>query len=148
MASGGNRTPVMPSWLFLWWAMAHVAPKSQCHLQKELWRISKTRRRSWTQYRSVAMRAAYLAQNRPDLQVATRSLAQRLQQPTTSPMLMLKRVARYLRYRPRMAQFFPHQSKLSPCLMWSDADHTGCVKTRKSVSGGVLMSGACCIKSY
>ena len=27
-----------------------------------------------TQYRSVAMRAAYLAQDRPDLQVATRSL--------------------------------------------------------------------------
>ena len=34
-----------------------------------------------TQYRSVAMRAAYLAQDRPDLQVATRSLAQGLQRP-------------------------------------------------------------------
>ena len=63
-----------------------------------------------TQYRSVAMRAAYLAQGRPDLQVATRSLAQGLQKPTTSHMLMLKRVARYPRYRPRMAQFFPHQT--------------------------------------
>ena len=58
-----------------------------------------------TQYRSAAMRAAYLAQDRPDLQLATRSLAQGLQKPTTSHMLMLKRVARYLRYRPRMAQF-------------------------------------------
>ena len=101
-----------------------------------------------TQYRSVAMRAAYLAQDRPDLQVATRSLAQGLQRPTTSHMLMLKRVARYLRYRPRMAQFFPHQNKLSPFVMWSDADHAGCVKTRKSVSGGVLMAGGCCIKTY
>ena len=101
-----------------------------------------------TQYRSVAMRAAYLAQVRPDLQVATRSLAQGLQRPTTSHMLMLKRVARYLRYRPRMAQFFLHQSKLSPFVMWSDADHAGCVKTRKSASGGVLMAGGCCIKSY
>ena len=60
-------------------------------------------------YRSVAMRAAYLAQDRPDLQVATRSLAQGLQQPTVRHQLMLKRLARYLRYRPRMAQFFPHQ---------------------------------------
>ena len=101
-----------------------------------------------TQYRFVAMRAAYLAQDRPDLQVATRSLAQGLQKPTTSHMLMLKKVARYLRYRPRMAQFFPHQSKLSPFVMWSDTDHAGCVKTRKSVSGGVLMAGGCCIKSY
>ena len=56
-----------------------------------------------TQYRSVAMRAAYLAQDRADVQVATRSLAQGLQKPTTSHMLMLQRVARYLRYRPRMA---------------------------------------------
>ena len=32
-------------------------------------------------YRSVAMNAAYLAQDRPDLQVASRSLAQGLQQP-------------------------------------------------------------------
>ena len=75
-----------------------------------------------TQYGSVAMRAAYLAQDRPDLQVATRSLAQGLQRSTTSHMLTLKRVARYLRYRPRMAQFFRHQSKLSPFVMWSDAD--------------------------
>ena len=56
-------------------------------------------------YKSVAMRAAYLAQDRPDLQVATRSLAQGLQQPTVRHQLMLKRLARYLRYRPRMAQF-------------------------------------------
>ena len=94
------------------------------------------------------MRAAYLAQDRPDLQVATRSLAQGLQRPTSSHMLMPKRVARYLRYRPRMAQFFPHQKKARPFVMWSDADHAGCVKTRKSVSGGVLMAGGCCIKSY
>ncbi len=56
-------------------------------------------------YRSVAMRAAYLAQDRPDLQVATRALAQGLQQPTVRHQLRLKRLARYLRYRPRIAKF-------------------------------------------
>ena len=153
MEFGGNQTPVMQSLLLLCWAMALVAPKSPRHSQKERWKTLKDTAEllsdeEATQYRSVAMRAAYLAQDRPDLQVATRSLAQGLQKPTTSHMLMLKRVARYLRYRPRMAQFFPHQSKLSPFVMWSDADHAGCVKTRKSVSGGVLMAGGCCIKSY
>lgn len=101
-----------------------------------------------TEYRSTAMRAAYLAQDRPDLQVATRSLAQGLQNPTERHMGMLKRVARYLRYRPRMAQFFPHQTKMDPFAMWSDADHASCIRTRKSVSGGVLMLGNCCIKTY
>ena len=99
-------------------------------------------------YRSVAMRAAYLAQDRPDLQVATRSLAQGLQQPTLRHQLMLKRLARYLRYRPRMAQFFPRQTYINPFVMWTDSDHAGCIKTRKSVSGGVLMAGGCCIKTY
>ena len=99
-------------------------------------------------YRSVAMRAAYLAQDRPDLQVATRSLAQGLQQPTVRQKLMLKRLARYLRYRPRMAQFFPHQTYFNyPFVMWTDSDHAGCIKTRKSASGGVLVAGGCCIKT-
>ena len=62
-----------------------------------------------TTYRSTAMRAAYLAQDRPDLQTATRSLAQGLQNPTSRRWNMLKRLARYVRYRPRVAQLFPHQ---------------------------------------
>ena len=99
-------------------------------------------------YRSVAMRAAYLAQDHQDLQVVTRSLAQGLQQPTVRHQLMLKQLARYLRYRPRMAQFFPHQIYINPFVMWTDSDHAGCIKTRKSVSGGVLMAGGCCIKTY
>ena len=48
-----------------------------------------------TPHRSVAMRAAYLSQDLPDLLAATRSLAQGLQRPTTSHLLMLKRFARY-----------------------------------------------------
>ena len=99
-------------------------------------------------YGSVAMRAAYLGQDRPDLQVATRSLAQGLQLPTVGHQLMLKRLARYLRYRPRMAQFFPHQTYINPFVMWTDSDHAGCIKTRKSASGGVLMAGGCCVKTY
>ena len=61
---------------------------------------------------------AYLAQH-PDSQIATRSLAQEGQKPTISHMLMLQGVARYLSYRPRMAQFFLHQSKINPFVMWS-----------------------------
>ena len=63
-----------------------------------------------TMYRTIAMRAAYLAQDRPDLQTATRSLAQGLQNPASRRWNMLKRLARYVRYRPRVAQLFPNQS--------------------------------------
>ena len=98
-----------------------------------------------TMYRSIAVRAAYLAQDRPDLQTATRSLAQGLQSPTSRHWNMLKRLARYVRYRPRVAQLFPNQSACNPFNMWSDADHAGCIRTRKSVSGGVLIANKCCL---
>ena len=68
--------------------------------------------------RSVAMRAAYLAQDRLDLQVATQSLAQGLQQPTVRHQLPLHRLAGYLRYRPRMAQLFRRQTHFNPFVMW------------------------------
>ena len=38
----------------------------------------------------------------------------------------------------------PHQA----FVMWTDSDHAGCIKTRKSVSGGVLMAGGCCTQTY
>ena len=71
------------------------------------------------------MHAGYLAQHRPDLQVATRALAQGLQNPTVMHMQPLKRVARYLQYRPRLVQFFPHCSELGKLSIWPDADQAG-----------------------
>ena len=47
-----------------------------------------------------------------------------------------------------ISQFFPHQTYINLFVMWTDSDHAGCIKTRKSVSGGVLMAGGCCIKTY
>ena len=48
-----------------------------------------------------------------------------------------------------MAQFFfPHQTYFNPFVMWIDSDYAGCIKMRKSVSGGVLMAGGYCINTY
>ena len=35
-----------------------------------------------------------------------------------------------------------------PLIMYSDSDWAGCLKTRKSTSGGALMLGGHCIKSW
>ena len=58
-------------------------------------------------HRSVAMRAAYLSMDRPDLQYACRELAKSMAQPTQRHMTALKRLARYLRLKPRLVQHFP-----------------------------------------
>ena len=92
-------------------------------------------------YRSVAMRGAYLSQDRPDLQRAGRELAKGLQRPTTRHQTQLKRLARYLRNSPRIAQRFKYQKNFSKLTGWSDTDHAGCIRTRKSTTGGTIQAG-------
>ena len=46
-----------------------------------------------------------------------------------------------------LTQLFPNQSTCNPFNMWSDADHAGCIRTRK-MSGGVLMANKCCLTTY
>ena len=101
-----------------------------------------------TAYRSATMRAAYLSQDRPDLQQAVRELAKGMSAPQQRHWQALKRLARYLRYRPRVVQHFSDQEMVTELEAWADADHAGCVRTRKSVSGGVVMRGLSCIRTY
>ena len=92
-------------------------------------------------YRSVSMRLAYLAQDRPDLQVLAKELAKGLKNPTTAHWTMLKRGARYLRSRPRLIHLFPYQHSISQLVVWTDADHAGCLRTRKSTTGYCIRLG-------
>lgn len=48
-------------------------------------------------YRSSVMRAAYLAQDRPDLGHAVKNLARKMVSPTEASMSDLKRLVRYVR---------------------------------------------------
>ena len=99
-------------------------------------------------FKSLAMRANYLGQDRPDLQFACRELAKGMSQPQSHHWTALKRLARYLEYKPRLVQEFKNQDKIFEVSAWCDADHAGCLRTRKSTSGGVLMLGENCVKTY
>ena len=77
-------------------------------------------------YRSVSMRLAYLAQDRPDLQVLAKELAKGLKNPTKAHWMMLKRGARYLKNKPRLIHLFPFQQTAHRLEVWCDADHAGC----------------------
>eukprot|EP00971_Amphidinium_carterae_P169417 3356594-Amphidinium_carterae.1 len=64
-----------------------------------------------------------------------------MQTPTTAHWTALKRLARYLNRYPRLVQNFPYQEHAKEIVCWSDADHAGCIRTRKSTSGGVFQLG-------
>ena len=57
-----------------------------------------------TTYRSFTRRGAYLAQDRYDIQHATKALATDMKSPTHEVLVRLKRLARYLKATPRVVQ--------------------------------------------
>ena len=101
-----------------------------------------------TMFRSLAMRASYASQDRPDLQQACRELAKGMSEPHERHMKALKRPVRLLNRKPRLVQCFRNQDTFRDIVGWSDADHAGCVRTRKSTSGGVIQLGNGTLKTY
>ena len=98
-------------------------------------------------YRSASMRLVYLSQDRPDLLVLGKELAKGLKRPTQTHLQMLKRGVRYLRSHPRMIHLFPNQKQFTSLELWVDADHAGCIRSRKSTTGTVLHLGRCTIRT-
>ena len=77
-------------------------------------------------YRSNTMRAAYLSQDRPDVLTPVRVLAKGMSAPTERHVTALKRLARFLRSRPRLAQLFKWQDKVTSSVdTWKDSNHDG-----------------------
>ena len=56
-------------------------------------------------------------------------------------MLMLKTCARYLKFAPVLVQVFRYQQKFDTCDVYTDSDYAGCLRTRKSTTGVVIMYG-------
>ena len=98
-------------------------------------------------FRSVVMRAAYLAQDRADIAEAVKTLARRMQGPTESDFTRLKRLGRFLKGKPRVVTVFRPQQAFNKLRCYVDSDHAGCLMTRRSTTGLVLMAGRHCIKA-
>ena len=61
--------------------------------------------------------------------------------PTKGDVLRLKRALRYLVGAPRVVNKFIWQKPQKHLRTFSDSDWAGCVKTRRSTSGGAVMFG-------
>jgi len=103
---------------------------------------------SATQYRAVVARANYLSQDRSDIRQAVKELSRSMSCPCERDWTRLKRLGRYLTQHPRLVQNFRRQSATKFLDVWVDTDFAGCLKTRKSTSGGVITIGDHVIKSW
>ena len=85
-------------------------------------------------YRSICMRLAYLALDRPDLQFSAKEAARCMQSPTTGGWEALKRIGRYLIGCPRVVTRYPRQPPPKKLVICTDSDFASCLKARKSTS--------------
>ena len=102
-----------------------------------------------TRYRAAAARANYLSADRPDIQFTAKEACRFMAKPTKSGWTALKRLARYLIGCPRLVYMYPWQTmNTAEIQVYTDTDWAGCLKTRKSTSGGCMLLGSHLLKSW
>ena len=99
-------------------------------------------------YRASAARCNFLGLDRPDIQYAAKEISRSMSSPCRKDVKKLHRMARYLKAHPRLVLNFPHQAKPDRIDVYSDTNWAGCLKTRKSTQGGVVMLGQHCLKTW
>ncbi len=100
-----------------------------------------------TAFRGVAARGNYLAADRPELQFSCKEICRWMAKPTEHGVTALKRLGRFLEGHRRLIFKYPFQ-EAAKIDTYSDTDWAGCLRTRKSTSGGGLMIGGHLIKSW
>ena len=92
-----------------------------------------------TEFRGLAARAKYLSLDRVDIQYATKEICRDMAAPKASSMSKMKRLAQYVLGSPRRTIMLqPCYEEFPEMLVYSDSNWAGCLRTRKSTSGGVL----------
>ena len=104
-----------------------------------------------TEFRAVAATANYLAQDRMDIQFAAKEVCRDMAKPTTRSWSKLKRLARYLMEYPRLVLTFTKRRReewREVVDVFGDSDWAGCLRTRRSTTGGVATLSGTAIKSW
>ncbi|GJZ06432.1 retrovirus-related pol polyprotein from transposon TNT 1-94 [Tanacetum coccineum] len=93
-----------------------------------------------TQYRSMIGSLMYLTANRPDLVFVVCMCARYQSKPTKKHLEAVKRVFRYLQGTLNMGLWYPKDTAMA-LTAYADADHAGCLDTRRSTSGSAQFLG-------
>ena len=101
-----------------------------------------------SKYRAISARINFLALDRSDLQYASKCASQGMSSPTKRSWETVKRIGRYLKGVPRIVQEFPWESHVLELTGFADSDWAGDRQTLKSTSGGAIMWGKHCLKTW
>ena len=101
-----------------------------------------------TRFRAIVARINYMAADMPDVQFACKEVCRDMSNPTSQSWAKLKKLGRYLVGRPRVVWRFPWKNGVGPLRVYTDSDWAGDTKTRKSTSGGLILLGEHCLKTW
>ncbi len=96
----------------------------------------------------VTARGSYVGQDRMDTQYPAKEISRFTSKPEGQDWRAAKRLARYLTDHRRVVLEYTYQELPKKGVMWSDTEFAGCGITRRSTSGGVVMFGSHCLKTY
>jgi hypothetical protein len=104
-----------------------------------------------TEFRAIAATANYLAQDRIDIQFGAKEICRDMAVPTKRSQAKLKRLARYLKEYPRFVLKFlkrRREGRQDVIDVYGDSDWAGCLRTRRSTTGGIAAVSGTCVKSW
>nr|GEU28805.1 hypothetical protein [Tanacetum cinerariifolium] len=93
-----------------------------------------------TKYRSMVGALMYLIASRPDIVHATCYCARYQEKPTEKHLTAVKRIFRYLKDTIHMRLWYPKDTGFE-LTSFLNSNHTGCLDSRKSTSGGIQFLG-------
>ena len=96
-------------------------------------------------FRRGAAKLNYVSQDRADLSYASKEVSRHMARPMVGDEAKLLRVIHYLRRYPRWVSTYAWQEPPGGLTIYTDSDWGGCVRTRRSTSGGAAMHGSHCV---
>ena len=101
-----------------------------------------------TEFRGAAARLNFLSQDSPELMYPAKEISQEMANPVKGGWKRLKKVSRFLWGRESVIWEFPWQDEVTELHAYADSDWGGRRGSRKSTSGGLVMLGKHCIKTW
>ena len=89
-------------------------------------------------YQRLAALANYHAADRWDILYAAKECMRRMTDPNQGSLIALKRMVRFLKWKPRCVARFAWGGDPREVVTFGDANFAACARTRKSTCGGVI----------
>nr|GFC41792.1 Gag-Pol polyprotein [Tanacetum cinerariifolium] len=115
-------------------------PDKVYRLKKALYGLKQAPKASYDELSNFLVSKGFSKASRPDIMYATCYCARYQVKPTKKHLTAVKRIFRYLKDTIQMGLWYSKDTGLE-LTAFSDSDHTGCLDSRKSTSGGIQFLG-------